>query len=64
MCFVRARHTRSGFSRKRKGTRLGVCEDFPLPAGVCVVVSRSLESANTSQLLSLLRMRARASEPS
>lgn len=41
-----------------------VCEkDFPLPASVCVD-SSSLESANTSQLLGLLRMRARASEPS
>lgn len=65
MCFVCAWHTRSAFPRNTQGTRPGVCEkDFLCLLLYVWVVSSSLESANTSQLLSLLRTRARASEPS
>lgn len=60
---------KSGFSRNRRGTVV-VCKArcvrrTSLYLLVYVwIVSSSLESANTSQLLGLLRMRARASEPS
>lgn len=64
MCFVCAWHTRSAFPRNTQGTRPGVCEkDFLCLLLYVWVVSSSLESANTSQLLNLLRTRARASEP-